>query len=156
MPERTFCWPSTTTRSPGFSPLALAHLDLPRRHPVVTPHHHYFVPALKLGHRWLRDKQSAFVLSGHSAHHRILAGTQDVARIRKQSRHLDGAGAGIHLAIGKREPAVLRMRGPVGQDQLQLQMMKCVGAGKTKVLLLANSKDRFDWVQCGYRSHRGA
>ena len=104
----------------------------------------------------MRNEQSAFVLSGHGAHHRVLAGAQDVAGIRKQGRHLDGAGAGVHLPVGEREPAVVRMRGPVGQDQFQLQMMKRVGPRETEILLLADGEDRFDGIQRGYGSHRGA
>src|SRR5580693_19901 len=88
----------------------LADLNLPNCHPVVSPDHIHLVATLKLAHRWLGNEQGALVLSGHGAHHRVLARTQDVAGIRKQGRHLDRASAGIHLTISKREPAVLRMR----------------------------------------------
>ena len=53
------------------------------------------------------------------AHFRILAGAQSVAGVGKQSGQLDGAGAGIHLAIGEGEAAFVRIDAAVGKDQLE-------------------------------------
>jgi len=55
------------------------------------------------------------------AHFGVAAGTQDVARVRKQPGDPNGAGALVDLPIRKEEPALVLIGGTIGQNQLQAQ-----------------------------------
>jgi hypothetical protein len=57
-----------------------------------------------------------------SADPAVLAGPQVVAGIREQSRHPDGAGPDVHLAIREVEGAFLRIDRPVRQNELESQL----------------------------------
>ena len=55
------------------------------------------------------------------AHFGVAAGTQNVARVRKQPGDPNGPGAFVDLPIGKVESALMLIGGTIGQNQLQAQ-----------------------------------
>ncbi len=102
---------------------AVAHFDGPNIHFVVAIHHGNLIAALKLVDRALRNQQRAGLHSQRRADPAVLAGPQSVSRIREQSRHPDGAGPDVHLAIREIEGPALRIDGPIRQNQLQPQLL---------------------------------
>ena len=113
---------------------AVAHLDESNVHFVVAIHDRNLIAALKFIHRALRNQKSAGLHSQRRADPTVLAGPQGVSRIREQSRHPDGAGPDVDLAIRKVESPVLRIDGPIRQNELQPQPLPLsVQGGRCRV-----------------------
>src|SRR5260221_6792908 len=53
----------------------------------------------------------------------ILAGPQNIPRIRKQPNHLNCAGVLVYLAVREAELSFVRIDGPVGEDQIEFQQL---------------------------------
>jgi hypothetical protein len=57
-------------------------------------------------------------LGAADARARVLAGTKEPVGVGDQRLHLDGAGAGVDLPVGRHDDAAMRIDAAVGQDQL--------------------------------------
>ncbi len=77
----------------------------------------------------------------------ILSGPQNVARIRKQSCGLDGAGALVDLPPGKGVPSLVRIDSSIGENQLQWRR------GVSRFVLL-REPEVFLFTDCEYDLYR--
>ena len=119
--------PSTTIRSPGFKPSSMTQRS-PSTGPTLTTFivtllsgtdDRDLVAALQLGHGPLRHQDRALLDVHGDAHLGVLAGSQEVARVRKGAGELDRAGLHVHLAADEDRPAAVREDRAVGEDELQ-------------------------------------
>src|SRR5437879_6125583 len=72
-----------------------------------------------------RPEQRALLASGHRPHPAILARAQHIPRVREQSGQPDRTRLRIYLTVRNEECPFVRIRGPVGQDQLQFEALRC-------------------------------
>src|SRR5229473_5394650 len=102
---------------------AVTGLHVPNSNLVFAVYYCYLVVALQLGYSPLRDQQRALLGSGGGANPAILSGAQKVSRVWKKARYTDGASALVDLAIREVEIPILRIDGPVRQNELQPQLL---------------------------------
>src|SRR5579883_2056781 len=126
MPSRTFSVPSTTTRSPIFSPSVIIHGSDSRAHLhtsdadlVTRPNDRYLVTTLKLGHGSLRDKQCALLQLRNRSDTRRLARPENAGRVRERAHHLQGTRLRIKLTVGKEDSSLISVSCTIGQNQLE-------------------------------------
>src|SRR2546425_470040 len=128
-PARTRSTPSTITRSPGLSlrddpERADARIDLHRAHvnSLVRPDHRNLVDPLHVLNSPLGDHEGVLLHLDDGPNLRVLAGAQHVSRIREHTAREHGAGRHVDLPIQGGGPPPCGIDGPVGQDQLQLDV----------------------------------
>ena len=98
----------------------------------IADHIHLETP-LQFRDRALGNQDDPFAHFGAGANPGVLAGPEHIAGIVKQHRHLNGAGARLHLAVQEIKLPLLRIDGPVGQDQFQFQFAVPVLAPRSNI-----------------------
>jgi len=96
----------------------LANVDRLNVDGVVAVQSGYLIAALQLRDGLLRNKQRVMQCFNCNAHFAVLAGPQNVARIREQSCGLNCAGTLVDLASGKGVLSLEWINGSVGENQL--------------------------------------
>ena len=158
------------TRSPGFNPCsddpegadALADLDLSKVHGLVGSDHRDLVDALHILDGPLRNEERAFLRVDDRAHLRVLAGAQEIARVREYSPDVDGAGRLPDRAVQDRDRPPVGVTRPVGQGDLEVVLPLAVTAGyraalaKSQILLLADRELDVDRIDLGDRGENRA
>ena len=127
MPGRTFCMPSTMTRSPALRPLdtmvevahALVQDHGPELHLVLRAHHEDDLGSLLLLHGHLRHEHGVRPGIHHAAHARELAGSQLSRRVGELGLHGNRARLHIEGPAHEDEAALLREQAIVGEVQLE-------------------------------------
>src|SRR6266571_7935726 len=99
------------------------HIDLDRADVdrVVGADHCDLMNALHVLDGTLRDQERGLLHLDDGADLGVLAGPQQVARVRKHSSCEHGAAGYVHLSVESRCASRVGIDGAVGQDQLQLE-----------------------------------
>src|SRR5882724_5251395 len=81
----------------------------------------------------------------------ILAGPQNISRIRKQPNHLNCAGVRAYLAVREAKRSFVRIDGPIGEDQLEFQQLhRRVQSSELEIFLVAYSEIDFDRIKVNF------
>src|SRR5258708_37340207 len=139
---------------------ALSDLDLPKVHCLLGSDHRDQVHALLVQDGPLRNEQRLFPGSYEGAHLRVLAGAQEVARVREHSPDVDGAGRLPDRAVQDRGPPPVRVGRSVGQGELEVALLLAVAQRAAlpppQILLLADGELDVDRVDLGDRGENRA
>src|SRR6266513_5843187 len=102
---------------------ANSHIDLDRADVdrVVGAYHGDLMNALNVLDGTLRDQERGLFHLDDGADLGVLAGPQQVARVRKHPSREHGAGGDVHLSVESRCAYRVGIDGAVGQNQLQLE-----------------------------------
>src|SRR5205809_6559966 len=102
---------------------ANSHVDLDRADVdrVVGADHGDLMNALNVLDGTLRDQERGLLHLDDGADLRVLAGPQQVARVRKHPSREHGAAGDVHLSVESRCASRVGIDGAVGQNQLQLE-----------------------------------
>src|SRR5258708_4152422 len=77
----------------------------------------------------------------------ILAGPQNIPRIRKQPNHLNSAGVLAYLAVREAKLSFVRIDGPVGEDQLEFQQLhRRIQSPELEIFLVAYGEIDFNRI----------
>src|SRR5207245_6912053 len=71
----------------------------------------------------MRDKERVFLDALSCPNFAVAAGAQNISRIRKKPGDPNCARTLIHLAVCKIDCALMRISGPVGQDEFEAQTL---------------------------------
>src|SRR5207302_647264 len=103
--------------------------------------------ALQLAHSALRHQQSVLLYSHHCPNFGVLARPQNISWIGELTGQKNGSRALVDLTIGEKKSARMRMRRPIGQNQLELKAAQFIHTSRElEVLLFTDRKlglDRF-------------
>jgi hypothetical protein len=107
------------------------------------------VLALDFGDGTLRHDERAFLNRHRGTHLAVLAGAEEVLRVREQRGDLEGAGAGVHLPVEQQKLSGLGVEGSVDEDQFERCRLAGSGSfgGDLEIFALADVEidpDRID------------
>src|SRR2546425_7588887 len=99
------------------------HVDLDRAdvNRIVGADHRDLVDALHVLDGALRDQERGLLHLDDGANLRVLAGPQQISRVRKHRSREHGAAGNVHLSVESRCAPRVGIDGAVGQNQLQLE-----------------------------------
>src|SRR5260370_11609413 len=129
---------------------------------VIGADNRHLIASLRLRNGALRQQESAFFHVGFDTHTSILAGTQNVAGIRKGSNDANCARAWIHLPVRQQDFPSAMVETAVRQDQIERASEKAnsVPAGTdttlplcAHIILFANREKSFDGFDLRNGSH---
>src|SRR6266850_6784974 len=132
---------------------ALADLDRSKVHRLVGSDHGDLVDALLVQDGPLRNEQRAFFRVDDGAHLRVLAGAQEIARVREHAPDADSAGRRPDRAIQDRDRSPIGVRRSIGQGELEVVLPLAVTPSQraalpqSQIFLLADREldvDRVD------------
>ncbi len=98
---------------------AFAHFNPAQFDFVIRPHDCHLVSPLNFVDGPLGNQQGPFLGVDQGPDLGKLPGAQDIAGIGKEGGHFDGAGALVHLAVRKGDPALVGKELTVGQGQFE-------------------------------------
>src|SRR6266446_5682202 len=136
---------------------SLAELNLSHVHRIVGPNHGDLMDALQILHGALRNEQRAFFHVDDGSHLRVLAGTQEIGRVREHTPDADGAGRRPDRAVQDRDRPPIGVRRPVGEGDLEVVLPLAVTTGhraalaQSEVLLLADRELDINRIDLGDR-----
>src|SRR6267378_2304617 len=139
----------------------VAHLNRPDAHFVLVVQCRDLIAALQLRHSALRDKERVFLHALSCPNFAVAAGAQNISRIRKKPGDPNCARTLIHLAVCKIDCALMRISGPVGQDEFEAQTLPRRLPGGLRwepfvpieILTFADGKINLDRVDGGDGGH---